>query len=128
MKPPFACGSQVENHIVKFVSGLCVSSPCDFPMAFICPDWFEMPIKRVQTSFSFRYSGKCLAASLAFDVMKTLVQKVVCSCLTCLRELFEGYYFCQAQREDYFKRAKPYKGHSTISRLTFSFYFKFSCK
>ncbi|KAL5583236.1 hypothetical protein UlMin_015678 [Ulmus minor] len=31
-----------------------------------------------------------------------------------IQELFEGYYFCQAQREDFFQRAKPYKGHPTI--------------
>ncbi|RWR79055.1 N-carbamoylputrescine amidase [Cinnamomum micranthum f. kanehirae] len=34
-----------------------------------------------------------------------------------IQELFEGYYFCQAQREDYFQRAKPYKGHPTILRM-----------
>ncbi|KAJ6403192.1 hypothetical protein OIU84_015167 [Salix udensis] len=28
-----------------------------------------------------------------------------------IQELFEGYYFCQAQREDFFQRAKPYKDH-----------------
>lgn len=32
------------------------------------------------------------------------------------QELFEGYYFCQAQREDFFRRAKPYEGHPTIQR------------
>ncbi|KAF2321612.1 hypothetical protein GH714_000636 [Hevea brasiliensis] len=31
-----------------------------------------------------------------------------------IQELFEGYYFCQAQREDFFQRAKPYEGHPTI--------------
>ncbi|XP_020106716.1 N-carbamoylputrescine amidase [Ananas comosus] len=34
-----------------------------------------------------------------------------------IQELFEGYYFCQAQREDFFKRAKPYKGNPTILRM-----------
>eukprot|EP00252_Welwitschia_mirabilis_P023482 TRINITY_DN6641_c0_g1_i2.p1 TRINITY_DN6641_c0_g1~~TRINITY_DN6641_c0_g1_i2.p1 ORF type:complete len:216 (+),score=47.57 TRINITY_DN6641_c0_g1_i2:157-804(+) len=34
-----------------------------------------------------------------------------------IQELFEGFYFCQAQREDYFKRAKPHKGHPTILRM-----------
>ncbi|OVA10009.1 Carbon-nitrogen hydrolase [Macleaya cordata] len=34
-----------------------------------------------------------------------------------IQELFEGYYFCQAQREDFFQRAKPYKGHPTIARM-----------
>ncbi|MCL7037002.1 hypothetical protein MKW94_018257 [Papaver nudicaule] len=34
-----------------------------------------------------------------------------------IQELFEGYYFCQAQREDFFLRAKPYKGHPTIIRM-----------
>ncbi|XP_013631335.1 PREDICTED: N-carbamoylputrescine amidase isoform X1 [Brassica oleracea var. oleracea] len=34
-----------------------------------------------------------------------------------IQELFEGYYFCQAQREDYFQRAKPYKDHPTIARM-----------
>ncbi|KAJ4969623.1 hypothetical protein NE237_002722 [Protea cynaroides] len=34
-----------------------------------------------------------------------------------IQELFEGYYFCQAQREDFFQRAKPYKGHPTIQRM-----------
>ncbi|KAK2640748.1 hypothetical protein Ddye_022511 [Dipteronia dyeriana] len=34
-----------------------------------------------------------------------------------IQELFEGYYFCQAQREDFFKRAKPYKCHPTIVRM-----------
>ncbi|KAK9126364.1 hypothetical protein Scep_015210 [Stephania cephalantha] len=34
-----------------------------------------------------------------------------------IQELFEGYYFCQAQREDFFRRAKPYKGHPTILRM-----------
>ncbi|AEC07998.1 nitrilase-like protein 1 [Arabidopsis thaliana] len=34
-----------------------------------------------------------------------------------IQELFEGYYFCQAQREDFFKRAKPYKNHPTIARM-----------
>ncbi|MBA0767511.1 hypothetical protein Gotri_016385, partial [Gossypium trilobum] len=32
-------------------------------------------------------------------------------------ELFEGYYFCQAQREDFFRRAKPYNDHPTIKRM-----------
>lgn len=35
-----------------------------------------------------------------------------------LQELFEGYYFCQAQREDFFQRAKPYKEHPTVLRFT----------
>lgn len=34
-----------------------------------------------------------------------------------IQELFEGYYFCQAQRGDFFQRAKPYKGHPTVSRM-----------
>lgn len=34
-----------------------------------------------------------------------------------IQELFEGYYFCQAQRADYFARAKPRDGHPTISRM-----------
>ncbi|KAL2922791.1 N-carbamoylputrescine amidase [Bienertia sinuspersici] len=34
-----------------------------------------------------------------------------------IQELFEGYYFCQAQREDFFQRAKPYKGHPIIVRM-----------
>ncbi|CAK8535383.1 unnamed protein product [Lathyrus sativus] len=34
-----------------------------------------------------------------------------------IQELFEGYYFCQAQREDFFQRAKPYKDHPTIIRM-----------
>ncbi|KAE8652853.1 hypothetical protein Csa_022798 [Cucumis sativus] len=34
-----------------------------------------------------------------------------------IQELFEGYYFCQAQREDFIQRAKPYKGHPTILRM-----------
>ncbi|XP_078435174.1 nitrilase-like protein 1 isoform X2 [Wolffia australiana] len=34
-----------------------------------------------------------------------------------LQELFEGYYFCQAQREDFFRRASPYKDHPTIIRM-----------
>lgn len=34
-----------------------------------------------------------------------------------IQELFEGYYFCQAQREDFFQRAKPYKGHPTILKM-----------
>ncbi|KAH9314294.1 hypothetical protein KI387_022921, partial [Taxus chinensis] len=34
-----------------------------------------------------------------------------------IQELFEGYYFCQAQREHYFARAKPRKGHPTILRM-----------
>lgn len=34
-----------------------------------------------------------------------------------IQELFEGYYFCQAQRGDYFARAKPRKGHPTILRM-----------
>ncbi|KAJ7981179.1 N-carbamoylputrescine amidase [Quillaja saponaria] len=34
-----------------------------------------------------------------------------------IQELFEGYYFCQAQREDFYQRAKPYKGHPTILRM-----------
>ncbi|CAN1252104.1 N-carbamoylputrescine amidase [Linum perenne] len=34
-----------------------------------------------------------------------------------IQELFEGYYFCQAQREDYIQRAKPYKDHPTILRM-----------
>ncbi|KAL1203481.1 N-carbamoylputrescine amidase [Cardamine amara subsp. amara] len=34
-----------------------------------------------------------------------------------IQELFEGYYFCQAQREDFFQRAKPYKNHPTIARM-----------
>ncbi|XVE79232.1 hypothetical protein DITRI_Ditri14bG0041300 [Diplodiscus trichospermus] len=34
-----------------------------------------------------------------------------------IQELFEGYYFCQAQREDSFRRAKPHKDHPTIQRM-----------
>ncbi|CAL5426293.1 unnamed protein product [Camellia sinensis] len=34
-----------------------------------------------------------------------------------IQELFEGYYFCQAQREDFFQRAKPHEGHPTILRM-----------
>ncbi|BBH05195.1 nitrilase-like protein 1 [Prunus dulcis] len=34
-----------------------------------------------------------------------------------IQELFEGHYFCQAQREDFFQRAKPYKDHPTILRM-----------
>ncbi|OIT21917.1 n-carbamoylputrescine amidase, partial [Nicotiana attenuata] len=34
-----------------------------------------------------------------------------------IQELFEGYYFCQAQREDFFHGAKPYQGHPTIVRM-----------
>ncbi|XP_057458411.1 N-carbamoylputrescine amidase [Lotus japonicus] len=34
-----------------------------------------------------------------------------------IQELFEGHYFCQAQREDFFHRAKPYNGHPTIMRM-----------
>ncbi|XVF69200.1 hypothetical protein PTKIN_Ptkin11bG0061400 [Pterospermum kingtungense] len=34
-----------------------------------------------------------------------------------IQELFEGYYFCQAQREDFFQRAKPYKDHPTVQRM-----------
>lgn len=34
-----------------------------------------------------------------------------------IQELFEGYYFCQAQRQDYFRRAKPRKDHPTILRM-----------
>ncbi|KAL2652726.1 hypothetical protein R1flu_020854 [Riccia fluitans] len=34
-----------------------------------------------------------------------------------IQELFEGYYFCQAQREDFFKRARPREGHPTIERM-----------
>ncbi|XVF05146.1 hypothetical protein REPUB_Repub05bG0146600 [Reevesia pubescens] len=33
-----------------------------------------------------------------------------------IQELFEGYYFSQAQREDFFQRAKPHKNHPTIQR------------
>lgn len=34
-----------------------------------------------------------------------------------IQELFEGHYFCQAQRMDFFRRAKPYKGNPTIMRM-----------
>ncbi|XP_052145609.1 N-carbamoylputrescine amidase [Oryza glaberrima] len=34
-----------------------------------------------------------------------------------VQELFEGQYFCQAQRLDFFQRAKPYKGNPTIIRF-----------
>ncbi|KAG5024820.1 hypothetical protein JHK86_020734 [Glycine max] len=34
-----------------------------------------------------------------------------------IQELFEGYYFCQAQREDFIQRAKPHKDHPTILRM-----------
>ncbi|KAH9541038.1 hypothetical protein CY35_14G038700 [Sphagnum magellanicum] len=34
-----------------------------------------------------------------------------------IQELFEGYYFCQAQREDFFARARPREGHPTIQRM-----------
>ncbi|KAK9938958.1 hypothetical protein M0R45_015668 [Rubus argutus] len=33
------------------------------------------------------------------------------------RGAFEGYYFCQAQREDFIQRAKPYNNHPTILRM-----------
>ncbi|XP_012475470.1 N-carbamoylputrescine amidase isoform X3 [Gossypium raimondii] len=33
-----------------------------------------------------------------------------------IQELFEGYYFFQAQREDFFRRAKPYNDHPTFKR------------
>ncbi|GBG68303.1 hypothetical protein CBR_g2849 [Chara braunii] len=32
-------------------------------------------------------------------------------------ELFEWYYFCQAQREDFFALAKPRDGHPTIAKM-----------
>lgn len=41
---------------------------------------------------------------------------LICYFLWDFQELFEGYYFCQAQREDFFQRAKPYKEHPTILR------------
>lgn len=34
-----------------------------------------------------------------------------------VQELFEGHYFCQAQRLGFFRRAKPYKGNPTIIRM-----------
>jgi N-carbamoylputrescine amidase len=34
-----------------------------------------------------------------------------------IQELFEGYYFCQAQREDFFARSHPREGHPTIQRM-----------
>ncbi|KAM3253680.1 hypothetical protein ACQJBY_047647 [Aegilops geniculata] len=34
-----------------------------------------------------------------------------------IQELFEGHYFCQAQRMDFFGRAKPYKENPTIMRM-----------
>jgi N-carbamoylputrescine amidase len=34
-----------------------------------------------------------------------------------IQELFEGFYFCQAQREDFFARAHPREGHATIGRM-----------
>ncbi|XP_041993367.1 N-carbamoylputrescine amidase [Salvia splendens] len=34
-----------------------------------------------------------------------------------IQELFEIYYFCQAQKEDFFHRAKPRKEHPTILRM-----------
>ncbi|EFJ10979.1 hypothetical protein SELMODRAFT_269334 [Selaginella moellendorffii] len=34
-----------------------------------------------------------------------------------IQELFEGYYFCQAQREDFFLCSKPREGHPTIQRM-----------
>lgn len=34
-----------------------------------------------------------------------------------IQELFEGYYFCQAQREDFFARAHPREHHPTIERM-----------
>lgn len=34
-----------------------------------------------------------------------------------IQELFEGYYFCQAQREDYFARSHPRAGNPTIERM-----------
>ncbi|KAK6138485.1 hypothetical protein DH2020_027805 [Rehmannia glutinosa] len=34
-----------------------------------------------------------------------------------IQELFEGYYFCQAQMEDFFQQAKPRKEHPTIVRM-----------
>ncbi|HUQ07146.1 MAG TPA: N-carbamoylputrescine amidase [Kofleriaceae bacterium] len=33
-------------------------------------------------------------------------------------ELFEGHYFCRAQREEDFLRARPVPGHPTIARLS----------
>lgn len=32
------------------------------------------------------------------------------------QELFEGYYFCQAQSEEYFSWSHPREGHPTILR------------
>lgn len=34
-----------------------------------------------------------------------------------IQELFEGFYFCQAQREDFFARAHRREGHATIQRM-----------
>ncbi|EPS67077.1 hypothetical protein M569_07700, partial [Genlisea aurea] len=34
-----------------------------------------------------------------------------------IQELFEGYYFCQAQRGDFFQRAKPREDHPTLLRM-----------
>ncbi|KAI8554768.1 hypothetical protein RHMOL_Rhmol05G0122600 [Rhododendron molle] len=59
-----------------------------------------------------------------FNIPKTMLQvyghSVYCISVSfpcgCMQELFQGYYFCQ-EREDFFQRAKPYKGHPTILRM-----------
>lgn len=49
-------------------------------------------------------------------LINKLIKGTFFLCLHDIQELFEGYYFCQAQREDFFQRAKPYKNHPTILR------------
>ncbi|XP_034202353.1 ABC transporter D family member 1-like isoform X1 [Prunus dulcis] len=60
-------------------------------------------------------SLQVLAAILLSEMGQMGVRDLLA--LVSIVELFEGHYFCQAQREDFFQRAKPYNDHPTILRL-----------
>ncbi|KAH0886292.1 hypothetical protein HID58_062388 [Brassica napus] len=94
----FACSDDISSN---------VASAERFPLS---------PLSLPLFSFSLLLEKK---VNFAHNLLCRLVREAHAkgANIVLIQELFEGYYFCQAQREDYFQRAKPYKDHPTIARM-----------
>ncbi|CAK9177657.1 unnamed protein product [Ilex paraguariensis] len=112
---------------IGIVEGLCFSyhftgnkmdrkpeSILAYILAGICWDqWFPEAAR----AMVLQAKKKAMSNCAVFMGSSKWESKLSFILVSSLQELFEGYYFCQAQREDFFQRAKPYKDHPTILRM-----------